>query len=217
MNGETSFHFSEASDAPAPWRFFDASGRRVSRVDAGFTVYRIRTGTRGQAARSNVRSFLSVELRRIAGRAVTLRESAAGPEVPELVRGGKISISISYLNAEAWLALGWDGPLGIDAVAVEQIPEWEQVATTYLGATASERLRTSSERAADFAAEWASFEARLKMHGLSLREGVEVPPTALCTARFGTAVVAVAMRAGSVRMPRRSDSPSPAPNCCFAP
>jgi hypothetical protein len=212
MNGETSFHFFEACDAPQPWRIFDASGRRIVRLDTRFTVYRIPTGARGPAARARVRFFLSAALRQIAGRAIPLQESAAGPEVLELIEGGKISVSISYLGAEAWLALGWGGPIGIDAAEIAEIPEWDQVATTYLGPNVSERLRNSSERALDFAREWAGFEARLKRHGLSLGEGVEVPATALCEARFGTVVVAVAVCPGA-----GADHPAPNPKCCFAP
>jgi hypothetical protein len=199
MNGETSFHFSEAYGAPEPWRFFDASGLRVVRFDTRFTVYRIPTGTRGPAARSRVRSFLRAELRRIAGRAIPLRESKAGPEVTEIIHGCPISVSISYTGAEAWLALGWGGSVGIDALEIQAIPEWYPVASTYLGPIVSERLRNSSARELDFAREWTGFEARLKLHGLSLAEGVEVPAAALCEARFGAVVVAVAVRPGRHR------------------
>jgi hypothetical protein len=209
MNGETTFHFSEACGAPEPWRIFDASGRRIVRPDTCFTVYRIPTGTRSPAARSSVRSFLSAELRRIAGRAIPLQDSAAGPGVTVLIQGAKVSISISYIGEEAWLALGWGGPIGIDAVEIEEIPEWDQVATTYLGPNVFERLRNSPERELDFARNWAGFEARLKLNGLSLTEGVEVPAAALCEARFGTMVVAVAVRPGRRRSGAGSDHPVP--------
>lgn len=217
MNGETSFHFFEACEAPEPWRFFDVDGRQIVRLDTRFTVYRIPTGARGPAARSRVRSVLGAALRQIAGRAIRLQESATGPKVTEFINGEKVGVSISYLGAEAWLALGWGGPLGIDAVEIGEIPEWDLVANTYLGPNVSERLRNSSARELDFAREWAGFEARLKLNGLSLGEGTEVPATALCEARFGTVVVAVALRPGFHQPGAGANRPAPHPNCCFAP
>jgi phosphopantetheinyl transferase len=186
-------------------------------MDSALSIYRVPSGPRGASARATVRTFLSEELRQIAGQPVILRETTGSPEIVGLIKNRKISISISYAREEAWLALGWDVPIGIDAVEISAIPEWELLASTYLGVRTLERLRTSPRREEDFAMEWAGLEARIKMHGLSLLEGVNAPAANLCEARFENVVVAVAVACGRRHCIAGSDKNRGGPKTCFAP
>jgi phosphopantetheinyl transferase len=123
-------------------------------------------------------------------------ESAKGPEVRERIRDRHVGVSISYAKTEAWLALGWEAQIGVDAVAIEEVPDWEEVASVYLEQAAQERLRKSTQPALDFAREWAGFEARLKLAGQPLVEGLAPPPALLYGATFGAVYVAVALGSG---------------------
>jgi phosphopantetheinyl transferase len=128
-----------------------------------------------------------------AGRPVRWSESETGPRVLESLGRGRIGVSLSYGRSEAWLALGWEGPIGLDAVTIEPVPDWEEVASVYLEPVARERLRKSTRPDLDFSKEWAGFEARLKLGGLSLSEGITPPPALLLEATFDKVAVAVAL------------------------
>jgi hypothetical protein len=195
MSLHGSIHFQKFRPLPAPWVALPEEGSAEPHIPTPFTLRRIPCAAhlRGQA-RAEVRAVLGEELQRAAGRLVRWKESAKGPEVLERIHTGRVSISISYAKTEAWLALGWEGPIGIDAVANEPFPDWEAVASVYLENSAQERLRKSTHPALDFAREWAGFEARLKLRGLSLEEGTVPPPALLFAANFGEVTVAVALK-----------------------
>ena len=91
------------------------------------------------------------------------------------------------------MALGLGGPIGIDAAEIGQIPDWDFVASTYLGTGALKRLRNSPQPSLDFAREWTGFEARLKMDERPLAEGIEPASAVLFEACFGTVIVTVAL------------------------
>ncbi len=180
---------------PAPWSFSNFRSRGPALIRAPFRVYRIQSGSRGVEASAAVRSFLTGALHSIAGRPVTWEETAKGPRVTAPVENREISISISYARGEAWLALGLGTSIGIDAAEIVQVPDWEPVATNYLGAGALKRLRNSAQLDLDFAREWTRFEARLKLHGHAMIEARESSPAELCEACFWPVVVTLALPA----------------------
>ena len=188
-------HFQKSGWLPSPWVRSGAMGRTEIRIEESFTLRRIECTSQGKVSRrSAVRAVLDEELQLAAGRPVQWRESPKGPEVLESLGSGCVKVSISYAMSEAWLALGWEGPIGVDAVPLEPVPDWEEVASVYLEPCAQERLHRSARPALDFAREWAGFEARLKLGGSAVEEGVIPPPALLFEATFDTVTVAVALR-----------------------
>jgi phosphopantetheinyl transferase len=170
---------------------------------------------RTEAGRAAIRAALADELYREAHRQVSWCESPTGPKVLERICDKPVGVSIAYGKNEAWLALCWEGPIGIDATAIEKVPDWEEVALVYLGRSALERLRKSTEPELNFAVEWARFEARLKLGGLSLDEGVEPPSARLYTFRQGNYAVAVALKTGLA--PLQFQLGRASSGCCFVP
>ncbi len=195
MSLHGSIHFQKFRPLPAPWVVLAEKECAEPHIPTPFTLRRIPCAAhlRGQA-RAEVRAVLGEELQRAAGRPVRWKESAKGPEVLERIHTGRVGISISYATTEAWLALGWEGPIGIDAVANGPVPDWEAVASVYLENNAQERLRESTHPALAFAWEWAGFEARLKLWGMSLEEGAPPHPALVLAANFGEVTVAVALK-----------------------
>jgi phosphopantetheinyl transferase len=191
-------HFQRSFRVPFPWVRFGTSGRTETRIEESFTLRRIACTTKGKALkRSAIRAVLDEELQLAAGRPVPWRESPNGPEILEPLGGVCVKVSISYASSEAWLALGWESPIGVDAVGLEPVPDWKEVASVYLEPCAQERLHKSTRPALDFAREWAGFEARLKLGGCALKEGVSPPPALLFEATFNTVTVAVALNPGA--------------------
>jgi phosphopantetheinyl transferase len=195
MSLHGSIHFQKFRPLPAPWVVLSEKGCAEPHITTPFTLRRIPYAAHlRRLAREEVRAVLSEELQRAAGRPVRWKESAKGPEVLERIHTGRVSVSISYAKTEAWLALGWEGPIGIDAVANGPVPDWEAVASVYLENNAQERLRESTHPALAFGREWAGFEARLKLGGMFLEEGTAPPPALLFVANFGEVTVAVAVK-----------------------
>jgi hypothetical protein len=193
MNLAGRIHFHRACLLPSPWVLSVENGFSNINTLESFTLRRIACAPNPTLKRAAVRTALKEELHWEGGRPIRWRESEKGPEVLEPLERGPVSVSISYAPREAWLALGWEGHIGVDAVATEAVADWEEVASLYLEPTAQERLRKSVRPELDFAREWAGFEARLKLGGLSLHEGVSPPPALLFEASFATVSVAVAL------------------------
>lgn len=193
MTSDCRIEFKKLLPPPFPWRACAPDGQLPLLVGKSLTLRRILHAGRSLKGRAAVRAALAEELQRTAGRPVQWRETEKGPVLLEPIAGKNTCVSISYTPTEAWLALGWEGPLGVDVAVAQEIPDWEELASTYLGADARERLHRSNRRAADFAREWCAFEARLKLGGLSLDEGALPPPAMLYTATFGALAVAVAV------------------------
>ena len=193
MPPATRIHFERSSRLPSPWVLSRQTGCSSQRIHASFTLLRIGCAAGMRFKRASARAALDAELQMAAGRPVRWRESPKGPEVLESVGNGRVGVSLSYAQSEAWLALGWDGPIGLDAVAIEPVLEWEEVALVYLEPMAQERLRLSRRADLDFAREWAGYEARLKLGGLALGEGVTPPPALVVEATIDKVAVAVAL------------------------
>lgn len=188
---------------PTPWSVVGGDGLTTAYIETPFTLRRLPLLERTKAGRAVVRAALAEELQRAAGRRVRWCESPTGPKVLERIHDKHVGVSISYGKTEAWLALGWEGPIGIDTTVIQRVPDWEDVGLVYLGRSALERLRKSPEPELDFATEWAGFEARLKLGGLPLSEGVEPPAARLYTARLGGQAVAVAVEPADASSPFR--------------
>lgn len=193
MSPLSRFDFQTFCPVPRPWALLAEAGPPAVQVGTPFTLRRVEGATRSIPGRAKLRAGLEEELHKAAGRPILWRESKKGPEVLEQIRHKDVGVSVSYSRREAWLALGWMGAIGVDAVELEEVPDWREVAAIYLEQAARQRLRNSPQPALAFAREWAGFEARLKLAGLSLQEGVKPPPALVYGAALGPVYVAIAL------------------------
>jgi 4'-phosphopantetheinyl transferase len=99
------------------------------------------------------------------GRAPAVSFSGVGPTQPP-------GIAISHDGPLSLAAINLHGPVGIDLMRVEDIPDWREVARDYLGPDVAARLAATSAslRAEAIAHAWTAHEARLKCLGLQLTE-----------------------------------------------
>jgi len=130
--------------------------------------------TQRDAARAAVRDALCVLLADYLGCApeavplVCLPGQALRLDVPGALPG----ISVSHEAGISLVALDAHDASGIDVMRLEDLPDWREVASDYLGAAACRHIAASApqERAQVFAAAWTRMEARLKCLGLALTE-----------------------------------------------
>jgi phosphopantetheinyl transferase len=193
MHRVTRHHFKQSIQPPPPWKVCTPKASDISLVKDSFTLVRIQLFEEAQFRKRTVREVLAQELLHAAGRPVRWEDSPRGPRVLDLVANALPSVSISYADSEAWLGIGWRGAIGVDAVALREITDWEAVASTYLDGPSIKRLRESTNPALEFTREWAQFEARLKLGGLSLEEDSLAPSALVYGASFETVAVAVAV------------------------
>lgn len=127
-------------------------------------------------------------------------------------QGMALSISMSYSQDLALIALCPGAHIGIDVTEIAPMPDWAQVAKLYLGVESTARLAAIDGLPRDkmFALEWAALEARCKCVGLGLQEwsparhkrlhadSVEVSTMALSGLRSGLAY-ALALARDSAR------------------
>lgn len=94
------------------------------------------------------------------------------PFVDARWQGLHLSISISYCQDLALIALCPGARVGIDVTEIAPMPDWAAVAKSYLGPAALARLAPADGAARDkaFALAWAELEARGKCLGLGLQE-----------------------------------------------
>lgn len=87
-------------------------------------------------------------------------------------QGMRLSISMSYSQDVALIAICPGALIGIDLTDVAPTPDWAQVASLYLGPESVSRLAALDGVSRDlmFAAAWAELEARGKCLGLGLQE-----------------------------------------------
>jgi hypothetical protein len=189
----TRHHFRQATQPPAPWRVTSPNASGIHLLNVSFTLVRLQFSNGAKSRKGEVREVLERELLHAAGRPVRWEDSNTGPRILDIIANALPSVSISYVDSEAWLGIGWRGAIGVDAVARREITDWEEVAFTYLDGLAIQRLYQSANPALEFTREWAEFEARLKFGGLSLKEGILVPPAQVCCASIENVEVAVAV------------------------
>lgn len=168
------------------------------------------------AARQLLRELLAGYLGMPAGR-IPLRfvpGQAACVDAPW--QGMPLSISMSYGQDLALIALCPGAHIGIDVTEIAPQPDWAQVAGLYLGAESAARLATTDGAARDrmFALAWAELEARGKCLGLGLQEwsaarqqrlhqpAIEVSTGELAAARPGPVHAVALARAAASLAPR---------------
>ncbi|MEG1766978.1 MAG: hypothetical protein RR311_00815 [Comamonas sp.] len=114
-------------------------------------------------------------------------------------QGMALSISMSYSQDLALIAICPGAHIGIDVTEIAPMPDWAQVAKLYLGVESIARLAANDGMPRDrmFALAWAELEARCKCVGLGLQEwsparhkrlhadSIEVSTTALGGLRSG--------------------------------
>lgn len=164
----------------APVRWWTAAGGFDG--DAGWPMDGAAVvGVAGQAgrvaARAAIRAALQAALAQACGvapDAVVLHAPPGSGEAPYAIVGGtrRAAAAISHDGELSLAAFRFDGPVGIDAMQVVPVPDWQAVARDYLGPAAAAVLAAVPEgdRDAAFARAWSEREARLKCLGWPLRE-----------------------------------------------
>lgn len=99
-------------------------------------------------------------------------EAGQPPRLATSWQGLRLSLSLSYCDELAAVALCPGADIGIDLTAVTPLADWEDVARLYLGPQASARLARleAGARAQQFAQDWAGMEAASKCLGSGLEE-----------------------------------------------
>jgi 4'-phosphopantetheinyl transferase len=93
----------------------------------------------------------------------------------------RIGISFSHEDGHALAAINLHGAVGADIMRVQDIPDWQAVASDYLGPAVSAALQAAADRPRAFANAWSQREAALKFHAQQLSEwqtdlaGVAIP------------------------------------------
>ncbi|NWC00808.1 4'-phosphopantetheinyl transferase superfamily protein [Pseudomonas gingeri] len=149
------------------------------------------------ASRAEARAQIREALRAVISQTLGLPPSALSfPHVPGqaprvLITGRhEPGLSISHEEDISVAALHLCGPVGIDLMRVQDIPDWESVARDYLGPQTTLGLRqvAQEQRAQAFAQAWCLREATLKCAGRALEEwsgepeadyrcfGLDLPP-----------------------------------------
>ncbi len=99
-------------------------------------------------------------------------EPGQAPFVAAHWQGLRLSISMSYSQDLALVALCPGARIGIDVTAIAALPDWGTVARLYLGPESASQLAACEAVSRDkmFALAWAELEARGKCLGLGLQE-----------------------------------------------
>lgn len=99
---------------------------------------------------------------------------ASTPGAPPrlLLAGSAASLSVSHDEGLSLAAIGLHGPVGIDVMRVQDIPDWANLARDYLGPQVAQELAAcpAALRPAALAQAWTAREAALKCAGLPLAE-----------------------------------------------
>jgi 4'-phosphopantetheinyl transferase len=147
------------------------------RCDGGLHGAEVAPASRRASARARVREVLRAALGELSGLALTEitiqstpgRAPAVSYSRPRAITPG---ISISHDEPLSLAAINLHGPVGVDLLRVQDIPDWRAVAHDYLGPRTAAWLgaQPAACRAAAFARAWSAHEARLKCLGLQLIE-----------------------------------------------
>ena len=148
----------------------------LRRLADGLYVLAVRTGSGQQRAparvqlREPLRAALS-ELLVLPQQQISIHATpGSAPHID--AAGGKVACSFSHEDGLSLAAVNLHGPVGIDLMKVQDIPDWESVARDYLGPEACAALRACrpQDRPRALAQAWTAHEARLKCLGLPLTE-----------------------------------------------
>lgn len=118
------------------------------------------------AAREAVAQWLKLDIETISV------ESTPGAPPHLLFPGGVAGLSFSHDEGISLAAIGLHGPVGIDVMRVQDIPDWFILARDYLGPQVAEALAAcpAEQRPLALAQAWTAREAALKCAGLQLVE-----------------------------------------------
>jgi 4'-phosphopantetheinyl transferase len=116
----------------------------------------------------------NIQLSAVAGQAprIVLDAKACADRGLAQDTAGRIGCSLSHEAGLSLAAINLDGPIGVDLMRVQEIPDWEMVARDYLGGQAAAALAgvAPQQRARAFAKAWTAREASLKCLGRPLGE-----------------------------------------------
>lgn len=121
-----------------------------------------------QALRQQLPSLMAAVLG-LEHAAFALEEGEPAPWLVEQHSARRLALSFSYAGARAAFAVA-TRPLGVDLVALEELPDWPAVAQDFLGPETARRIAglPNAARTAAFCLAWAELEARGKALGLGL-------------------------------------------------
>jgi len=145
------------------------------------------------ATRDLLRDLLATYLRCKPEHVPLSLETGEAPSVAATWRGLPLFISLSYGAGVGAVALCPGAPVGIDLAEVIPMPDWERVATLYLGMEVEQHFATldGSVRELAFATEWSAMEARSKCLGIGLEEWSTAHARRLTSPSIRTASVTV--------------------------
>ena len=148
-------------------------------VPAGVVGVGVAGQAQREAARLAIRAALRVALATACGvDAGRIRLEAAPGRAPhatidDATPGGRTAwLAISHDGALSVAAWRLDGPVGIDIMQVQPVPDWQALARDYLGPVVGAALAGLAPAAipAAFAQAWSEHEARIKCLGRALEE-----------------------------------------------
>ena len=155
-----------------------AQGQALADLGAGQAITVISVVTPNTTMRATGRELIRSALLTVLGRHLghspeTVPLSPTALHAPALtLPEHAIDLSVSHEAGMTLAAIHRHGPIGIDVMRIEALPDWELVTMNYLGPHAHQRISamTSLQRPLAFGREWTRFEACLKCLGLGLVE-----------------------------------------------
>lgn len=155
-----------------------AQGQALADLCAAQAITVISVVTPNTTMRATGRELIRSALLTVLGKHLghspeTVPLSSAALRAPALtVPGHAIGLSVSHEAGLTLAAIHRHGPIGVDLVRIETLPDWEPVAMIYLGRHAHQRIlaMTTLQRPLAFGREWTRVEACLKCLGLGLVE-----------------------------------------------
>lgn len=154
----------------------DTAGVTTTRMADGLLLIELPAGADRSrpAARGAIRLALRAALARELSTSIDLIDVISSPgSAPRLAwPGGDVACSISHEDGHSFAAIYLHGQVGIDVMAVRDVPDWRIVARDYLGPDVEKQLAAlaPADRALAFAQAWTAREAALKCAGKALTE-----------------------------------------------
>jgi 4'-phosphopantetheinyl transferase len=142
----------------------------AARAVDGVLVLSVATAGDRATARRQIRQALSEALGSLLALPADAIELVSTPGQPLRLAGSDIGLSVSHETGLSIAAIHLHGPVGVDLMQVQVLPDQERLAHDYLGPQALARIAVATDRARCFAQEWTGHEARLKCSGLALVE-----------------------------------------------
>jgi 4'-phosphopantetheinyl transferase len=141
-------------------------------------------GQQRDAARRQIRQAareaLGAVLRMPAADITIVSTPGTPPHVLLAGVGSHIGVSFSHEDGYVLAAINLHGPIGADIMRVQDIPDWQTVASDYLGPAVAAALQNTTNRPLAFTQAWTQREAALKCHAQQLSEWqAELPGTTI--------------------------------------